>query len=244
MKRNLMIILLIVSALSIVFVSCKKKKDSKDNSQVVWYSPEPGPNGTVPEVVLPDYIEDSVTTYITIPTGVNPPAINGEFLSHPHVLIHSTIDNDTITVYNDRYVAFYSANYTDADYVDFYGKQWDDEQGEFYQEVFRKLYVLGTGEDFTCYYLTEGYPNDLYAKQATVFSGKWDESYGGLRDFQVAVILLETSGNPNLAEPGSFRVLGDGDGLAQDTAWLSGKRTVSDNVSVSAEDAFSMFRIR
>ena len=84
----------------------------------------------------------------------------------------------------------------------------------------------------------------MYAKQSTVFSGKWEESYGGLRDFQVAVILLETSGNPNLAPAGSFRVLGDGDGLAQDTAWIGSKRASFDDIKVSHEDAFSMFRVK
>ena len=85
----------------------------------------------------------------------------------------------------------------------------------------------------------------MYAKQSTIFSGSWNASYGGLKDFQVAVILLETSGNPNLAPKGSIRVLGDGDGLAKDTAWIGSKRVaLEDDIQVSAEDAFSMFRVR
>ena len=128
--------------------------------------------------------------------------------------------------------------------MDFYGKQWDDDNDKFYNEAYRQLYVLGTGENFTCYYITEGYPNGMYAKQSTIFSGKWNESYGGLKDFQVAVILTETSNNPNLAPKGSFRVLGDSDGLAINHTWIEGKSADSEEVQVSAEDAFSLFRVR
>ena len=66
-----------------------------------------------------------------------------------------------------------------------------------------------------------------------------------MKDFQVAVILITTSGNPNLAPKGSIRVLGDGDGLAKDTAWISSKRAAfEEDIQVSAEEAFSMFRVR
>ena len=70
----------------------------------------------------------------------------------------------------------------------------------------------------------------------------WKESYGGIQNFQVAVILLETSGNPNLAPVNSFRVLCDGDSLARDTIWLDIKASIN-NINVSKEDAFNLFRI-
>ncbi len=241
MKKNLFIIVLIISVLSLVVVSCKKDKEPEPSyPPTVWYSPEPGVNGTLPEVILPSSLVDSVGEYFTIYAGENPPIFDGQFVSHPHVLLHTTVENDTIEVYNDRYIAFFGNN----EYLDFYGKQWDDDYEAYYEEAYRKLYVVGTGDEFTCYYLTEGYPNGMYAKQSTVFSGKWNASYGGLKDFQVAVILLETSGNPNLAPEGSFRVLGDGDGLAQDTAWFGSKRAAVENVVVTDDDPFSMFRVK
>ena len=84
----------------------------------------------------------------------------------------------------------------------------------------------------------------MYAKFSTIFSGKWNASYNGLKDFQVAVIMLETSDNPHLAPVGSFRVLGDGDGLAQDTAWISGSKGAFFNESVTDYDPFSIFRVK
>ena len=105
-------------------------------------------------------------------------------------------------------------------------------------------YVIGEGENFTCYYITEGYPDGLYAKQSTIFSGNWNETLGGLGDFKVAVILLETSGNPNLAPKNSFRILGDGDGLAENDPWLFGKGGDFGTREMSDEAAFRMFRIK
>ena len=246
MKKNFRILSLIVSVLAIalIVVSCKKKTDDPEEPTPTpkphWYSPEPGENGTVPLSVLPEILYDSVTQYFTINTGTNPPAVEGQFVSSPHGLIHSTVPNDTMQIYNDRYIAFYEHDTL----VDFYGKQWDDDYNKYYNETFRGIYLLGSGENFSCYYLTEGYPNGMYAKQATIFSGTWDESLGGLGDFQVAVLLLETSGNTHLAPVNSFRVLGDIDGLARDTTWFSHKKDFNTDIEISAEDAFSMFRVK
>ena len=242
MKRNFVLTSLIISVLVIlVAVSCKKKEEAQTSTpSPSWNSPEPAPGGNIPESILPESLSDSVTAYFTVYSGENPPAFDGQFVSHPHMLLHSSFANDTVTVFNDRYIAFFG----NGESIDFYGKQWDNDYNDYYEEAYRRLHVIGTGENFSCYYLMEGYPNGMYAKQSTVFSGKWNESYGGLKDFQVAVILLETSGNPNLAPAGSYRVLGDGDGMARDTTWFSGKDASFGTVTVSDEDAFRMFRVR
>ena len=243
MRRSLFIIALILTGFVFVNMSsCRHRPDPEPDPdpQPNWYSPAPGPGGTLPEKVLPDTLRDGVLEHFTTFEGENPPSVNGQFVSHPHVLLYSTNPDDTPgTLYNDRYVAYFR----NGSFIDYYGKQWDNQYDDWYEEVYRKLYVIGEGDGFSCYYLTEGYPNGLYAKQSTVFSGKWNANYGGLVDFQVAVILLETSNNPNLATPGTFRVLGDGDGLAQDTTWIA-KSLFDNNITVTDEDAFSMFRIK
>lgn len=242
MKRIFLIIALIFSVMALSVVSCKKDDPKPEPTPApIWYSPEPTVDGCLPTSVLPNELSDSVRAYFNVYEGNNPNIIeDGQFVSSPHVIIHTIVPNDTVPVYNDRYVAFFK----NGDFIDFYGKQWDDEAEDYYEEAYRRLYVIGEGENFTCYYLTEGYPDGMYAKYSTVFSGKWNESYGGLKDFQVAVIMLETSGNPHLAPVGSFRVLGDGDGLAENDNWMDGKRTVSEDKALSTEDAFRMFRIK
>ena len=249
MKKKSGFITLIISALVLVFVidlmstSCKKKSDEESEepsypAPVTW-SPAPI-NGAVPPSVLPEELAAEVGSHIQIYAGPTPAKVHGEFLSHPHRLLYSTASSDTIgTDFYDRYICF---EWTDPNFnrIDFYGKQQIDEEGNNYEEVYRNIYVVGTGENFTCYYITEGYPQGLYAKQATIFSGNWTESLGGLGNFKVAVILLETSGNPNLEPVNTYRVLGDSDGLAENCEWMKGKRSVT-NATTSHEDAFRMF---
>ena len=239
MKKNFFIIALILSVL-VAVVSCKPKPAPEPEPPTPNPWPAPGEGGTVPTSILPQAMADSVLNYFTVNTGENPPAFSGQFVSHPHMLLHSTFEDDTVTVFNDRYIAFFS----NGEKVDYYGKQWDDEEGDYYQEGRRNLYIIGTGENFSCYYFSEGYPDGYYAKQSFIFSGKWNESYGGLKDFQVAVMLLVTSGNPHLAPAGSFRVLGDGDGLAQDTTWFADKAASFNETKMSDEDMFRMFRVK
>lgn len=252
MKKNTKSLALIISVLLfsavllIGFDSCKKKEDPKPTpTPVDPWSPYPV-DGELPESVLPAELVDVISESFTIYSGENPVKVEGQFVSSPHVLMVNTVDPeyhypDSLIFYNDRYLCF---ERTGNGLVNFYGKQWDDELGKYYEEVYRDLNSVGEDDNFTCYFLTEGYPNGMYALQSTIFSGKWNESYGGLKDFQVAVILLETSGNPNLAPVNSYRVLGDYDGLAQDTNWMAKKSMIHNDVKVSDEDAFRMFRVK
>lgn len=243
MKKNFVFIALIFSALVLMVVSCKKKEAEPDPDPtpvVNVVSPDPEPGGILPSEVLPDSLVDAVTQYFTIHSGENPVLIeNGQFVSRPHRLLYSTLESDTDSVFNDRYVAFFKNH----EYLDFYGRQYDDEAGEDYNEALRKLRVVGEGDNFTCYYFVDGYPHGWYLKMSTIFSGRWDESYGGLKDFQVAVIMLENSGDSLVAPVGSIRVLGDGDGLAHDTAWM-GSKSKSFNNEITVGDPFSIFRVK
>ena len=241
MKKNTLLSTLIICALAMALVACGGHKTETPIQEAVSWSPAPGEGGTLPTQVLPEQYQDTVSKYFTIHTGESGKRFDGQFVSSPHMLLYTTVATDTVTVYNDRYIAFYK----NGDLMDFFGQQWDDKNNKFYNEAYRKLHVIGSGDDFTCYYLTEGYPNGMYAKQATIFSGSYNDTCAGLKDFQVAVLLLQTSGNPNLPPKGSIRILGDGDGLAVDTTWITSKSAVfNEDIHVSAEDAFSMFRVR
>lgn len=252
MKKNKKSFALIFSAVFMVSLMtiglCSCHNDSEPNLDPVPVPPwSPVPeNGNVPQSVLPADLVDVVTQSFTVHSGVEPVAVRGQFVSKPHALMATSLDPDyhypdTVIFYNDRYICF---ERTSEGLLNFYGKQWDDDYEAYYEEVYRNLYSVGEGDNFTCYFLTEGYPNGMYALQSTIFSGEWGESYGGLKNFQVAVILLETSGNPNLDPKGSYRVLGDFDGLAQDTNWMAKKSYRNDDVTVSDHDAFKMFRVK
>lgn len=268
MKKKITSLALIISmflfaaVFAVSFDSCKKKKTEPENTVPTHddpWSPEPE-NGELPEEVLPAELRDVVGEYFRIYSGDNPAPVSGGFLSRPHALIATSLDTnytnkyeyykenypDSIEYFFDRYLFF---ERTTIGLTNFFGKQQYDsvfENGQWKPlydlEAKYQLNSVGEGDNFTCYYLTDGAPNGLYALQSTIFSGKWDPSYGGIKDFQVAVILLETSGNPNLDPKNSYRVLGDFDGLAQDTNWMDKKAVMNNDVKVSEHDAFWMFR--
>ena len=97
--------------------------------------------------------------------------------------------------------------------------------------------ITGSDDNFTCYYVVDGYVQGFYAQQSFIFSGK--KTPQGLENFHVAVILLETSGHPNMYPNNSYRVLKDYDGLAETNYWLSGKSGGS--VKAKSGNAFDIW---
>lgn len=190
----------------------------------------------VPEYVLPDDIYDEVTSIFPIYSGVTPPDMAGEYVSSPHVLIYESYGEnpDSIQYYSDRYIGFMYNNKQ----MNFYGKQFDPVQNVDIEEVQYGVKITGEDDYFTCYYVVDGYPDGYYAQQSFIFSGKKTDE--GIEDFHTAVVLLETSGNPDMPAKHSFRVLKDEDGLAESNNWLSKRDNVSTK-RISDDDLFKMW---
>ena len=189
----------------------------------------------VPDYVLPSEIYDEVIQYIPIYSGVTPPNMEGEYVSAPHALIYeSYADNpDSLQFYSDRYLGFIYANKQ----MNFYGKQYDSASRVYVEEIQYGVKITGSDDNFTCYYVVDGYVQGFYAQQSFIFSGK--KTPQGLENFHVAVILLETSGHPNMYPNNSYRVLKDYDGLAETNYWLSGKSGGS--VKAKSGNAFDIW---
>ena len=187
--------------------------------------PHPGPwsptpvNGEIPTSVLPSELASEISQYISIYQGVNPPEVEGQFIVSPYILFHATSGDTTNILYHDRYIAFFRH----GDRVDFFGKQWDDYANAYYLEAYRQLNVIGDGNNFTTYYIVEGYPNGMYAKQSVIFSGTWDVANNAINDFKVVTILLATGGNPNLGSVNSYCIFGDEDGVSEYNPWIDSK---------------------
>lgn len=194
----------------------------KDNDNTV---------NTIPDYVIPEEIYSDVEKYFPIYYGANIPDIDGQYVSSPHVLVYQS-DSDTpdsLIFYSDRYVGFMYSNQQ----MNFYGKQYDPAEGKDIEEIHYNVKVSGDNDCFTCYYVVDGYPNGYYAQQSFLFSGKKTDE--GLMDFHTAVILLETSGHPNLPPKNTFRVLKDYDGMAYKNEWLRGShapKRKSDNTDL------------
>lgn len=190
----------------------------------------------LPNYVLPNEIYDEVTKYLPIHSGVNPPDMKGEYVSKPHALIYESYaeNPDSVQFYSDRYLGFIYANKQ----MNFYGKQYDTLAKKDIEEIQYGVKITGSNDNFTCYYIVDGYVEGYYAQQSFIFSGKKTDA--GLEDFHVGVILLETSGNPNMYKKHSYRVLKDYDGLANEDNWLSGRNNNS-KASVKNNNAFDIW---
>ena len=173
----------------------------------------------LPDYVLPEEIYNEVTSYIPIYSGINPPNMTGEYVSAPHALIYESYAEkpDSLQFYSDRYLGF---SYINKE-MTFYGKQYDSLANKYVEEIQYGVKITGNDNYFTCYYVVDGYVQGYYAQQSFIFSGK--KTSAGIEDFHTAVVLLETSGNPNMYAKHSFRVLKDYDGLAEKNNWLSGR---------------------
>lgn len=190
----------------------------------------------LPSYVLPNEIYDEVTKYLPIHSGVNPPDMKGEYVSKPHALIYESYaeNPDSLQFYSDRYLGFIYANKQ----MNFYGKQYDPEEDKYIEEIQYGVKITGENDNFTCYYVVDGYPGGYYAQQAFIFSGK--KTNDGIEDFHTAVIMLETSGHPDLPAKNSYRILKDEDGLAENNNWMS-KKNAYQTKRLQDEDLFKMW---
>lgn len=205
-KSNLFRICLLISVL--VFLSaCGGKKKKVVDENVVEQ---------LPDYVCPEAIYDELTQYFPVYSGANPPNVTGEYLSSPNALIYESYaeNHDSILIYSDRYLGFQHGD----NHLNFYGKQYDPESDDYLEEIFYGGKITGENNNFTCYYVVEGYPGGYYAQQSFIFSGK--KTNEGIENYHSAVILLETSGNPDMLPKNSFRVLKDLDGLAKSEDWM------------------------
>lgn len=190
----------------------------------------------LPDYVCPDEIYNELTQYFPIFSGVNPPNMTGEYVSSPNVLIYESYaaNPDTVLVFSDRYLGFIYDNKQ----LNFYGKQYDSSEGHDIEEIFYGAKITGDNDKFTCYFVVDGYVDGFYAQQSFIFSGKKTEE--GLEDYHSAVVLLETSGHPNMPPKNSYRVLKDLDGLAEVDNWMSKSRAGS-AVKIDNDELFKMW---
>lgn len=173
------------------------------------WAPEPV-DGHIPSEVLPDELAAEIGQYMNIYSGENPKIIiENAYRSHPHKLIHTTFDEPADTIYHDYYFEI-RRNFDNV--IDLVEYIWDENVGLPIPTGSRS-YIIGSGDDFTIYYLKEDYTNG-YAKTATILSGTWDEENDAVNNFKMAEILLKTFENPNLPPENSYRIIGDADSVS------------------------------
>lgn len=174
------------------------------------WSPEPV-NGHIPSSVLPEALAAEIGQYMNIYSGENPIVIDSLYNSSPHKLFHTTFDEPADTVYHDLRFQFIKKD----NKVDLIEWVFDNYAQYYYPIAFRDLNMIGSGNNFTAYYLEENTSYSTgYYKTATILSGTFDEANNAVNDFKIAEILVKTYGNPNLPPENSYRIVGDADGVS------------------------------
>jgi len=208
MRKNNFITIAIAMFLvtvSMAFMSCSKSDISKN----------------IPTDVLPKELESEIKQYMTFYEGNTPPDLNNcWFLSSPNNLIHSSNDpSQDGTQFYDKYVGVYNQV--------FYWRQKYDSimiNGNWVYDTLVtqsiKPVIVGKGDNFSLYFTQEGMDNGYKIKQSTIYTGTLEKNVG-IRNYRVALILLETGGSPDYAPAGSYQVIGDGDGLAEVNNWMN-----------------------
>ena len=175
------------------------------------WSPEPV-NGQIPVEVLPEALAAEISQYMNIYSGENPIVIDSLYNSSPHKLMHTTFDEPADTVYHDLRFKFIRKD----NKVDLIEWVFDNYAQYYYPIAFRDLYMIGSGNNFTAYYLEENTSYSTgYYKKATILSGTFDEANNAVNDFKIAEILVKTYNNPYLPPENSYRIVGDADGVSE-----------------------------
>lgn len=173
--------------------------------------------------VVPPEIKEQMDPYITIYEGANPPNIEGIYLMSPDKLKYdATKQFDIGHVFNDMYIQFYNQDMINntIDYREKNGNSEGSGSGCF---------ISGEGDKFSVYFNVDEVSHyskyDIYLKKAVIISGILTNN--GIKDLEYAFVIVEKSDDPShyLINPGDFRVVMDGDGMASFTSWSRSVRT-------------------
>jgi hypothetical protein len=215
--RNVAIIACL--AATIIFASCEKEEDPTSGAGDEFTIPD---DGKVPSTVIPDEIRALLETNMPVYSGKTPPDIKGEYLADSKILTGSNYPPDEIgKSYLNQYIAF--AKGTN-------GKiRYDAEERRFDLPVSDDssddvtVYLVGTGSQFTAYFIATGQTYEIYNKESTIISGTLTEN--GIEDFHLAFVMLEKGADPSsiLVPVNTYRVFKENDALAVRQDWLSDK---------------------
>ena len=170
------------------------------------------PASTIIAAAIPDSIQTKMENYIPIYEGSTPPVITGTYVISPEKLVYATDDISTLTSFNDTYIRFSDQNTTTNRAV------YDERQGTSTAHSDDVL-VIGSGNNFTAYFVSTGTSSGIYVKTTTVISGT--KTTSGISGLRYAFVMVDKGADPNdtLVAVGTFRVFKDNDGLAANAVW-------------------------
>ena len=176
------------------------------------------PTGTVSHNVIPDEIRDVLTDHIPVYEGNEIPNISGYYLA----------DNVVSLYCSDEESGGYSPGESFADEYFYFGEitsrgliyEYMEREGSTYFSS-NLVQVMGDGNNFTAYYVTESNrdvdkdgTNETWSKISTILSGTITAD--GITNWKKAIIMVDKIDPQNkLMDVNVYRVFEESDGLAE-----------------------------
>jgi len=171
-----------------------------------------------------------MSAYMPIYSGSTPPIVEGTWLMSPTTVVYDGQGNwEAGKVINDVTFHFSSQN-TSQNTIEYSKKE-----GQSYANA-SNVAVLGKGNNFTAFLISEGKNGNISTKEAALVSGTITDS--GIKNMYYAFILLDKSADPDkkIVDVGVFRCFKDGDDLSGPTSWstrLRGGQTTRSEIPES-----------
>ena len=176
------------------------------------------PTGTVSHNVIPDELRDVITDHIPVYEGNEIPNISGYFLA----------DNVVSLYCSDEGSGGYSPGDSFADEYFYFGEitsrgliyEYMEREGSTYFSS-NLVQVMGDGNNFTAYYVTESNrdvdkdgTNETWSKISTILSGTITAD--GITNWKKAIIMVDKIDPQNkLMDVNVYRVFEESDGIAE-----------------------------
>jgi len=211
MKKKIISILWLLLVGSMMLTSCTKN----DESTIVLIGTEYYIDDILS--VIPDSLQTQFSAVFgSIPEGPVPPKIDGSYIMSPKNRVASNLDesewpldiNEPLPVY-----LRFSNQHNGIVTLDL---------AEATETNTDTVFIQGNNENFTVYFVEDKVIEDFSVpvkmKRGIIMKGRVTDA--GLADFRYATIVLETEDELNqLANPGSYYIYKDGDGMASRFEW-------------------------
>ena len=143
--------------------------------------------------------------------GNNPPNIEGEYFISPHLLQFTSDNNFTAgTKFADMRISFkYEVNEINEIVI-----TYDSESGRTIKTS-NEVRVMGSGNNFTAYFIADCERNGVYSKTANIISG--EKTKDGIKNINIAFLMLEkgTDEPQTLMNIGQYRIFKSGEDLSK-----------------------------
>ena len=182
--------------------------------------PETKSSNSLSTTINEEYIslstQEALEEYMPIYEGSDPPVIEGTYLISTMEAVYAS-DGGFYEgeLSYDMKIRFTNQN-TEENMLSYYEECVDYEDDYASSD---EVNIIGSGDDFTTYFIASGSYLDVNYEEALLISGTLTSS--GIEDIYYAFVMLEKGSDPDyyLMDEGEYRIFKDGDNLAEETDW-------------------------